>query len=365
MRVLHVNDEPLTELGGVSRYLERLLPAQEALGVETRLIAGFVRHDGARRVLDFWDPAARRHVEETAAAFGADVVHLHSVLRECSVSVTATRGGAPVVMSVHDAKILGETDHGSRRVIGLVDRRLKSPWERWVARRHVQHFLPVSEELTARCAQAGLVPATWLPGPTQLPTAELTSPSSCHDVLYLGRLSSDKGVDRLLQAWHSLDADLRRSFRLRVVGDGPERQPLEQLARSLGVDAVFDGPLDEDGVSAAYAAARVVVLPYLRTHLRQASSLVALEAASHRRPAVVGDDPAVVEIVNRLGAGSAVDARRVDDLAAAVAAYLVDADRADREGAAAQATVMEHYAPEAVARGSIALYEKVLAGLSR
>lgn len=51
----------------------------------------------------------------------------------------------------------------------------------------------------------------------------------------VGRLSYEKGVDRLLEACARLHRDSAR-FRLRIVGDGPEREKLEQMARDLELE---------------------------------------------------------------------------------------------------------------------------------
>lgn len=354
MRILHVNDEPLTELGGVSRYLERLLPAQEALGHQTRLLTGLVSHTGWRRVLDFWDPASRAAVEREIDSWQADVVHLHSVLRECSVSVTAVRRDVPVILSVHDPKLLGETEHGDRRLLDLVDRRVKSPFERAVARRKVTRFAPVSEELTGRCLAAGLRPASWLPGPTLLPIVLPPQPSTCRDVVFAGRLAPDKGARQLLEAWELLAAGHPGS-RLHLLGDGPEAAAVTDLARRIGPSVVVAGAVSEEAVAAALAGARVCVAPY-QPSLRQASSLVTLEAAAAGRPVVVGNDPAVVEILDRLGGGTAVDATSPALLAAAIACYLDDPARADAEGQVLSQAVGRWYSPEAVAVRSLEIY---------
>lgn len=51
----------------------------------------------------------------------------------------------------------------------------------------------------------------------------------------VGRLSYEKGVDRLLEACARLREDGLR-FYLRIVGDGPEREKLEQMARDLKLE---------------------------------------------------------------------------------------------------------------------------------
>ncbi|MEZ6136139.1 MAG: glycosyltransferase [Pirellulaceae bacterium] len=50
--------------------------------------------------------------------------------------------------------------------------------------------------------------------------------------VFLGRLSREKGVDVLLQAWRELSKD-RLDWQLQIVGDGPERPRLEQQANDL------------------------------------------------------------------------------------------------------------------------------------
>lgn len=51
-------------------------------------------------------------------------------------------------------------------------------------------------------------------------------------LLYLGRLSAEKGVDLLLDAW-SLVADEHPDWRLRITGDGPNKEQLRHQAAGL------------------------------------------------------------------------------------------------------------------------------------
>ena len=77
-------------------------------------------------------------------------------------------------------------------------------------------------------------------------------------LLYIGRLADKKGVDVLIEALARLDG-----ARLEVVGDGPDRAALAQLAARLGVaDRVeFRGKLAKSEVVAALARARIAVIP--------------------------------------------------------------------------------------------------------
>ncbi|HET6773858.1 MAG TPA: glycosyltransferase [Acidimicrobiales bacterium] len=77
-------------------------------------------------------------------------------------------------------------------------------------------------------------------------------------LLYIGRLVDKKGVDVLVEALARLDG-----ARLEVVGDGPDRAALHQLAARLGVsDRVrFRGKLPKAAVIAALARAQIAVIP--------------------------------------------------------------------------------------------------------
>jgi glycogen(starch) synthase len=96
------------------------------------------------------------------------------------------------------------------------------------------------------------------------------------DLLFVGRLVSDKGVDILLRALATL-AGLGLRPDLTVVGEGPERGDLEVLVRDLGLtrEVTFAGLVDSEALAATYRRHRVVVVP---SRYEEPFGLVALEA---------------------------------------------------------------------------------------
>jgi len=82
------------------------------------------------------------------------------------------------------------------------------------------------------------------------------------ELLFVGRLVSDKGVDLLLQALALLEPlGLRPA--LTVVGDGPERMPLGRLAEELGLAArvTWTGLLQDEELATSYRRHAVLVVP--------------------------------------------------------------------------------------------------------
>jgi glycosyltransferase involved in cell wall biosynthesis len=110
------------------------------------------------------------------------------------------------------------------------------------------------------------------------------------DLLYVGRLELDKGVDTLARAARLLGA------RLRIVGDGP-------LAATLPVlypGAEMLGRQPPQAIAAIAESARLIVLP---TRVRETFGLVALEAAMSGLPVVSSTSALVTEELVALGIG--------------------------------------------------------------
>ncbi|MBA2695728.1 MAG: glycosyltransferase family 4 protein [Actinobacteria bacterium] len=97
------------------------------------------------------------------------------------------------------------------------------------------------------------------------------------------RLSARKRVDLLIEAAAELQQQ-GTAVRVQIVGDGPERTRLEQLAARRRVDVDFLGPLYEPGgIADFYRSVHMTVLP---GH----AGLTVLQSLMHGRPVVTHDD---------------------------------------------------------------------------
>ena len=83
------------------------------------------------------------------------------------------------------------------------------------------------------------------------------------DIVFVGRLVSDKGADVLLRAIHTLKRDHGIAADLTVVGEGPERDALAGLARNLEIDGLitFTGTLTGETLAREMNAHTVMVIP--------------------------------------------------------------------------------------------------------
>lgn len=78
-------------------------------------------------------------------------------------------------------------------------------------------------------------------------------------ILYVGRLAWEKGPERLIRAFATLEN--RQGWKLMMAGSGPLLKPMQELAKQLGLETeiIFPGKVEE--VDQLYAKASIYVLP--------------------------------------------------------------------------------------------------------
>lgn len=175
-------------------------------------------------------------------------------------------------------------------------------------------------------------------------------------VLFVGRLVYYKGLQHLIAAMPSIDANLL------VVGDGPLRDRLQKQAAELGVaDRVrFLGRMDDRQLKAAFHACDVFVLP--STHPSEAFGIVQLEAMACRKPVVNTRLATGVPYVSLDGlTGLTVKPADPQELATAVNRLLGDPELRHVYGENGRQRVLQEFTVQVMAERTWQLYEKVFA----
>lgn len=173
-------------------------------------------------------------------------------------------------------------------------------------------------------------------------------------VLAFGRLSWEKGLDRLLAA-----LPLAPTARLVIAGDDADGHAafLAAEARRFGVAdrvtilAHHVGGADKE---ALFAAARVFAM----TSLSENFGLAAFEAMRRGVPVLTTADVGMSEIVRDAGAGLVVEPAPAA-IAEGLNALLADAARSRAMGETGRALVVEHYGWPTIARRMEALYRSL------
>jgi glycosyltransferase involved in cell wall biosynthesis len=166
-------------------------------------------------------------------------------------------------------------------------------------------------------------------------------------VVFVGKLSEEKGVSLLLEALERVDA------RAVIVGFGPERAALE--AAAAGRRVLFTGPLEHRHLAHLWALADASVTPSV---FPEAFGMVAAEAAACGSPPLVARHSGLAEIAAGLEeayppehrALASFERGNVDDLAAKLQALLaLPAEEHARLAAAARRAAETQWSWERIA----------------
>jgi glycosyltransferase involved in cell wall biosynthesis len=138
----------------------------------------------------------------------------------------------------------------------------------WMYRAFIaRHRAVIAQSEDARSQLLGLglghLPTTIIPNPCfapkEAPPRLTRTPDAPFRVMAVGRLTPEKGFDRLIRGFQRL---LARSpgAQLAILGEGPQRGALEQLVKELGLDRQVSLPGFQHDVGAWHARADVFVL---------------------------------------------------------------------------------------------------------
>lgn len=157
-------------------------------------------------------------------------------------------------------------------------------------------------------------------------------------------LAHKYGIDTLIHAFASLRRDLPATgIRLRIVGDGPERAALADLAASLGLSDTVDlvGRVQHDRVPDELRKLDVFVA--LSRDDSESFGVAVIEASACGLPVVVSNAGGLPEVVRDGVTGSVVPRNDPAAAAKAVAHLLASADLRRQWGSAGRAHVQAHY----------------------
>jgi glycosyltransferase involved in cell wall biosynthesis len=364
------------------------LPEQEDDGGVTVLRLPGALQRSARQFSDsrrryaapFPDPESVLAIRRVVRDFRPDVVHGHNWLVRSFLPVKRA-SGVPLVVTLHDygrscAKrslfFLEEgpcSGPGPRKCVrcaGAHYGTLKGAGiaaTNWAGRaaedRLVDMYLPISESTAAGSGlPAAHAPHIVIPNFHRVETGSATGVEGHAEqlppgefLLFVGALSTHKGVDVLLEA----HARLPRPVPLVLIGSPWPGMP----AVPPGVTVLRDWP--HAAVRLAWERCTIGVVPSV---WREPFGLVALEAMAAARPVVASDIGGLSDIVVHGESGLLVTPGDAGELAAAIARLLDDPPMRERMGRAARERV-ELFSPEQIVPRILDVYETVRRQSSR
>lgn len=170
-------------------------------------------------------------------------------------------------------------------------------------------------------------------------------------VLYVGRLSVQKGIDNLIKAF-KIVSEKEDSALLYIVGEGPELPNLINLSIKLNLadKVIFLGRVPDEEIETLYSIANVFVMP----SVSEPFGIVALEAIASNVPTIVSTQSGVSEIIRNTLKVDFWDTEQMADLILGV----LDYNQINKEISKNAYRELENITWEKAAEKFIALYNK-------
>jgi glycosyltransferase involved in cell wall biosynthesis len=369
----------------------------ELLQIRCHEVVQFLRHSDeirARGVIGTvqgalstpWNPWSAAAIRREVERFHPDVVHVHNIFPLLSPAIFHTIGHrAARVLTLHNYRLFCPAAipmRAGRVCTACLDR--KSSWpalrhgcyrggrlataplafsvslHRWIGTwtRQVDAFIALTEFQQKLMVEAGLPidrvhvkPNFYAGNPEAVPWRQRGD-----YVVFVGRLSIEKGVEDLIRAWLKWGES---GLELRILGDGPLRESLQKMASSLpGVRIRFFGQLPAVDAERQIAEAQLLVLPSV---WYETFGLVILEAFAYSTPVAVSNIGALPSIVQHGISGVVFEPGNPESLLQQVRTAWETPGMLERLGAGARAEFEAKYTEEVNYKMFMAIYEQAIA----
>jgi glycosyltransferase involved in cell wall biosynthesis len=185
--------------------------------------------------------------------------------------------------------------------------------------KNVDRYIALTEFAASRFKAAGLPADRFTVKPNFLPNPPQVGKGQGGYAVYVGRLSSEKGVLTMLRGWRSM-----RGFPLKVLGDGPLAEEMRCVVDGEGLNVEFLGFRPREDVMRVISDAAVQIVP---SECYEGFPMVILEAFACGTPVVASQIGSLDEIVQEGITGAKFPAGDAAGLAAAVGRLTADDDR--------------------------------------
>ncbi len=271
-----------------------------------------------------WSTQAYQAIKRQLKLYSYDIVHVHNTLPLISPSIyyAVKDSGVPIVQTLHNYRLLcpnallfrngqicedclGQAfpwpgiRHAcyreNRMASGVVATMLTAHQLLKTWSKQVDLYIALTEFARKKFIEGGIPPEKIVVKPHFVDPDPGAGAGSGGYALYVGRLSVEKGIDVLLNAWKNLDGTIP----LKIVGDGPLREQVIEATQTLSqVEWLGRKPMSEVYDLVGEAIMLVVPSKWYETFGR-----VIIEAFAKGTPVIAADIGAIAELVepNRLG----------------------------------------------------------------
>lgn len=330
-----------------------------------------------------WSRKASRDLESLLRCERPSIVHFHNTFPLISPSAyyACAEAGVPVVQTLHNYRLVcpGATllrdgsvcelclgrkvswpgvihgcYRGSRAATAAVTAMLATHRAMRTWQTKVDLYIALSEFARRKFIEGGLPPECVVVKPNFVHSDPGSKSGRGEYALFVGRLSPEKGLAVLLEAW----AKISNPVPLRIVGSGPSFERVgECIPQNRGAWVTMVGRLSPAEVLSTMRSARFVVAPSI---CYENFPLVVIEAYACGVPVIASRLGAMAEIVHDGRTGLHFTASDPDDLAAKVEWAWNHPEEMETMGRAARAEYEAKYTAERNYQMLLQIYKAVI-----
>lgn len=312
--------------------------------------------------------------------FKPDIVHAHNIYGGLTTSVldVAKKKNVPSVITLHDCKLICpsylmlnrgkvcDDCKGRKFYHCLVNRchknslvasaiyTVESYYNKWFKKwGSVKYYICPSRFLLNKMAEGGLPREKLVYIPNFVDVSRFApSFEPGGYVLYVGRLSHEKGVLSLLKALRGAGIPLR------IVGDGPVRQKTEEMVNQEGLkDITFEGYQSGEKLADLFRNAAFLVMP---SEWYENAPVTLLEAYAYGKPVIGSRIGGIPEMIEEGETGELFESGNIGELREKILTLWESRKNIVFMGQTARKRLQEKYSPEIHYSKLIEVYQKAL-----
>ena len=165
------------------------------------------------------------------------------------------------------------------------------------------------------------------------------------DIISIGRLVKQKGVQHAINGVASLPENLRSKVHLNIVGEGPYLKDLKQLSNSLGMNeyVTFHGRMVGDTLANMYKKCLIHLMP---TTSHEGLPLTILEGMSYGLVTIASDIGGIPSLITHNKDGFLISPGNSQELAQSLEKLMIDRSLMQTLSESARSTIIEGYSME-------------------
>ncbi|MBP9855310.1 MAG: glycosyltransferase [Candidatus Omnitrophica bacterium] len=283
-----------------------------------------------------WSDKSYQELRKIIREFKPDIAHFHNIyfMMTPAVYYACQDEGVPVVQSLHNFRplcangLLFRNNHVCEKCLkgsllnGIWHRCYQKSWiisallvrmlsahrkmNTWKDK--VDAFITATEFTKSKYLQAGFAPDKIFIKPNFLYASPPELKADQGYALYVGRLSEEKGVEVLVNAWKEI-----KDYPLKIVGDGPLKAYLSGLLHNNQIQNVeLLGHVDDNKRNQLLQGAKFVIVPSI---CYETFSLIVAESMAYGVPVIGSRLGSLQEIIEDQKDGMLFEAGNSQDLA--------------------------------------------------